>query len=1073
MNEAINMRHKKPITSILVSLAILAVAGIVPVSSFAATQIPVIATATIAPEGQYAPVITVTDQALRETETLEFEVLAADANTTDTVRLEITQGQTPWLTIVSNTDGNPSKMVVRAAPPTGAIGRHRLFFKATDNSPTPLNSEKDIYITVNPANEPPVITAQNQAVVIGNTLSFTVNCQDPNDRDTVTFTYSGKPAWLNASSSSPVTGNPIDVTFTGTPQASDVNTYTMTFNAVDDGTPQQSATKEITIIVSRTNHPPVLSPIRDKEVANRMKLEFRVSATDPDADSLSYTAALADGRSLSTINAQFANQTFIWTPRTDQVGTYVVRFEVSDGALTDSEDITIYVNANDAPVFEPFGDLHAKVGRALLFVVIARDPNNDPITYAASNLPSGATFDPSTHALTWTPQPGQEGIYRDVAFSASDGTFTATKTIWIYVRPFNAPDLSFIGDKYGTAGQTLSFDFSATDPNPGDTLTFSYSPQNLPGGPVTFSYDSQGRATFQWSNPPAGTYRDIMFTVTDSAGLTDSKIIWIFIQPNTAPLIEHIGDKYTIEGRLLSFTVNATDPDGDPLTYSALNLPVGAVFNTSTHQFSWTPAIGEAGEYRDVRFQVSDGVNTTRENIWIFVSANGAPVFDPLEDKYVKAGQLLQFAVSAYDPEGNNLTYRVLNLPSGATFNNRVFSWTPSAAQIGTYRDIIFEVSDGANVSRKGIWIFVTPSDAPVLAYIGDKYTTAGQGLTFNITATDPNNDTMRFWASNLPSGAGFADNNNGTATFTWTNPQAGTYRDVLFTVSDGTYTDTKGIWIFVRSAGAPAIRVPGDQRVKAGSPLQFTITAADPDTPQSGLTFSASNLPLGAMFDNQVFNWTPTPQQVGTYPDIFFNVTDGVNADSKVIWIFVTAAGAPEFTQDIADKYGRIGEPIVFSVSATDPDNNPSQLTYSAYNLPAGARFANQTFTWTPQAGQAGTYRDVRIEVRDPDNNVASDAFWIFISQNSAPELQYIGTIYGAASQPLTRNISATDADGNQLTFSASNLPQGAALVDNGNGTATLNWANPQAGTYSGVRITVSDGALTASETISIEISP
>jgi hypothetical protein len=66
-----------------------------------------------------------------------------------------------------------------------------------------------------------------------------------------------------------------------------------------------------------------------------------------------------------------------------------------------------------------------------------------------------------------------------------------------------------------------------------------------------------------------------------------------------------IGAKSVDEGDLLSFTISASDPDGDILTYSASNLPSGANFNSGTRTFSWTPAIGDAGNY-NVQFTVTD-----------------------------------------------------------------------------------------------------------------------------------------------------------------------------------------------------------------------------------------------------------------------------------------------------------------------------------------------------------------------------------------------------------------------------------------------------------------------------------
>ena len=87
---------------------------------------------------------------------------------------------------------------------------------------------------------------------------------------------------------------------------------------------------------------------------------------------------------------------------------------------------------------------------------------------------------------------------------------------------------------------------------------------------------------------------------------------------NQPPLLDPIGEKSVNESELLVFTISATDPEGDQLTYSASNLPEGASFNANNRRFSWTPRYDQAGVYT-VRFEVSDGVLTDEEDVTITV----------------------------------------------------------------------------------------------------------------------------------------------------------------------------------------------------------------------------------------------------------------------------------------------------------------------------------------------------------------------------------------------------------------------------------------------------------------------
>jgi hypothetical protein len=75
-------------------------------------------------------------------------------------------------------------------------------------------------------------------------------------------------------------------------------------------------------------------------------------------------------------------------------------------------------------------------GSALSFGVAATDPDGDALTYSASGLPAGASFDPATQQFTWTPDHSQAGTYT-VTFTAKDGTksysLSETKIVTITV----------------------------------------------------------------------------------------------------------------------------------------------------------------------------------------------------------------------------------------------------------------------------------------------------------------------------------------------------------------------------------------------------------------------------------------------------------------------------------------------------------------------------------------------------------------------------------------------------------------------------------------------------------------
>jgi hypothetical protein len=111
---------------------------------------------------------------------------------------------------------------------------------------------------------------------------------------------------------------------------------------------------------------------------------------------------------------------------------------------------------------------------------------------------------------------------------------------------------------------------------------------------------------------------------------------------NGAPVLDAVGNKAAVELATLAFTISATDPDGDTLTYSASNLPQGASFDPSTRTFSWTPEDSQAGVYANIRFQVSDGSLSDTEDIAITVTASSSLQGDVNGDGSVNALDMIR-----------------------------------------------------------------------------------------------------------------------------------------------------------------------------------------------------------------------------------------------------------------------------------------------------------------------------------------------------------------------------------------------------------------------------------------------
>lgn len=250
-------------------------------------------------------------------------------------------------------------------------------------------------------------------------------------------------------------------------------------------------------------------------------------------------------------------------------GFYYVR--VNDEANQySSEPYTLRIEGADfslAPILDLVGD--RVIGATIPYAMrlSARDPDNPhALTYAASNLPPGASFDPVTRLFEWTPLTRQAGEYPGVTFEVSDGSFTDNESINITVVSHNlAPVLEPIGWQRILVEAEFRLHLDASDPNAGGVLSFSA--DKLPSGAV---FDAES-ATFFWT-PEAnqlGVHSNILFVVTDGER-SDFEYITIEVVDELTPLDprEVWWNKHFTEAELLDPEISGeqADPDGDTMT---------------------------------------------------------------------------------------------------------------------------------------------------------------------------------------------------------------------------------------------------------------------------------------------------------------------------------------------------------------------------------------------------------------------------------------------------------------------------------------------------------------------------
>jgi outer membrane protein assembly factor BamB len=281
--------------------------------------------------------------------------------------------------------------------------------------------------------------------------------------------------------------------------------------------------------------------------------------------------------------------------------------------------------SNMPPVLDAIGDKTINEAETVTIDLDATDQDGDPLTYSCNQTGMFNDFDQVTGKGNWTTDHGDAGTYY-VDFGVSDGNGgTDNETIRIDVLDANRPPvLDAIGNKTINETETVMIDLNATDQD-GDTLTYSCLRTDL------FADFDPLTGTENWTTgyTDSGTYW-VNFGVSDGNGGIDNETIRITVSDaNRAPVLGPVGDETINETETVAIDLNATDQDGDSLTYSCNRTDLFTDFDPVTGKGNWTTDYNDAGTYW-VNFGVSDGNGgTDNETIQITVlDSNRQPFFD-------------------------------------------------------------------------------------------------------------------------------------------------------------------------------------------------------------------------------------------------------------------------------------------------------------------------------------------------------------------------------------------------------------------------------------------------------------
>jgi hypothetical protein len=155
---------------------------------------------------------------------------------------------------------------------------------------------------------------------------------------------------------------------------------------------------------------------------------------------------------------------------------------------------------------------------------------------------------------------------------------------------------------------------------------------------------------------------------------------------NAVPTISSADTDTASIGTLFTYTLTASDADGDAITFQASLLPTWLTFDAASGELTGTPTATDAVDYQ-VTLGASDGLDSTPLFLTISI-VNGAPTITSNANNNGVVGSAFSYTLTANDAEADTLVMSSVTLPSWATFDAVAGTLTGTPLVAGDYQVI-------------------------------------------------------------------------------------------------------------------------------------------------------------------------------------------------------------------------------------------------------------------------------------------------------------------------------------------------------------------------------------------------
>ena len=439
-----------------------------------------------------------------------------------------------------------------------------------------------------------------------------------------------------------------------------------------------------------------------------------------------------------------------------EVGTYSITLTVTGPGGSNPKTVADMITVSTAaPTPTTATSQTVQEDGSTTISLTATDPNGQAVTFAITTDPSNGTATLSGTDITYTPNANFYGT-DTVAYTASNGTYTSDPvTITITVE--GEDDEPTTNDVSATTDEdtavTLTLDATEID---GDNYSFSIVSQptngtlgSVNGNQVEYTpnQDFNGTDTFTFEATDDRTFRRNVATATITVNAVNDAPV---ANDVTASMNEN--KEFT---RLMpvTITLDATDVEGDDLTYSIVGTPSnGTLGSITNNQVIYTPSQDWNGE-DTFTYKANDGTDDSNTaTVTVTVNAvNDAPVTTD-QSASTNEDTAVEITLTATDVENDNLTFTIVSDVSNGTtsLSGATVTYTPDSNWNGT-DTFTFKANDGTDDSNTSTITITVASvnDAPVAndvtASTQSRTGNMRQAVTITLDATDVEGDDLTY----------------------------------------------------------------------------------------------------------------------------------------------------------------------------------------------------------------------------------------------------------------------------------------------------------------------------------------